>query len=132
MSDETIPAIPRHRQRSNIAREVRARLVERFPAAFQPKGAPKIPLALGVYAEIRTRCPDISARRIAIALHDYTSGWKYLTALVDGAIRVDLDGNPASAVSAEHAAEAQRRVEKIAAKRSKRRGGRPPVQQAAE
>lgn len=79
-------------------------LAERFPLCFAPKEvAEKRPLKIGIYHDIRARLPELSGRRVTAALHDYTTGPKYWTALVAGAVRIDLDGNPAGVVSADEA-----------------------------
>jgi ProP effector len=119
------------RQRSEIARTIRYQLVDRFPAAFKGKGMPKVPLAIGIFKEIKRRAPEITRHDLNIAMQDYTGGWKYLRAIVEGTFRVDLDGNPVSAVTAAHAADARRRLEKLEA-RKKGRSPHPDVKQAAE
>lgn len=79
-----------------LGQKTRAILVERFPKTFVPQGTaiPKRPLKIGISHDLRKRCPDLSSEAIACALSDYTRGSKYLDAMVVGAERVDLDGNP--------------------------------------
>lgn len=81
------------------AEQTRELLVERFPRCFMPKGKRKLPLKVGIYQDVRSAAPDISARRLKDALHDYTTGRTYLRALVAGAHRVDLDGWPDGVVT---------------------------------
>jgi ProP effector len=68
-----------------------------------PKGAPKRALKLGIDKDILARCPDLSRELLTAMLRDYTSGRRYRPALALGAVRVDLDGNPAGVVSTTHA-----------------------------
>lgn len=100
-------------KRVEIAKVVRAQLVERFPACFMPQGEIKKPLAIGIHLQIRERWPDLAPYRVGIALQDYTRGPKYLKGLVEGAARIDIDGNEVATVTieaAEFAAEQLRRL----------------------
>ena len=107
------PVFAKKRRRRGARKPVdvpapRALLAAHFPACFVPKGAPtKQPLKIGIYRDIRARLPELAARRLTAALNDYTKGAKYWTALVEGAVRIDLDGNPAGEVSADEAAHAR-------------------------
>lgn len=92
---------------------MRAHLVERFPAAFQPNGGAKPPLMIGIYHQLRAACPEISGRRLSIFLHEYTAGTSYQSRLVEGAIRVDLDGNPAGVVTEAEAERAREAIDKM-------------------
>jgi ProP effector len=98
---------------STEAITVRAILAERFPLAIKPKGADKSPLKIGVKQDVIARCPDLSKRQIRDALRDYTSGFLYLRALINGACRIDLDGQPAGEIAAEHRTGAQARLIKL-------------------
>lgn len=98
MSKKKSPA--RRARERKLATHTREILVERFPKAFMPKGADKIPLKLGIRADIRAACPDLSGLAVGVALFDYVSGFKYRDALKEGADRVDLDGNPVAKVIA--------------------------------
>jgi ProP effector len=75
-----------------IARQTIAVLCERFPLAFMPSGAPKIPLKIGIREDIIAACPDLPPDQIAIAMRDYCSGPRYLFSQVTDAVRVGLDG----------------------------------------
>jgi ProP effector len=96
-----------------IAHETRAILVERFPLAFCPKRQPKFPLKIGISVDLVARCGDLKWKHISLALRDYTSGATYLRGLVEGAPRIDLDGNTAGTVTAAHAARAKSRLEEL-------------------
>jgi len=97
-------------------RHWRAVLVERFPNCFAAKGLPKRPLKMLIHKDLVRRCKDVPYRALRDALNDYCSGAKYLEAFVDGAMRVDLDGNEVAVLSAEEIAKA---AERLAAMRAK-------------
>lgn len=67
--------------------------VERFPLCFAGKGKPKRPLKIKIHLDILKRCDDKSQFHLNQALKDYCTGVSYLECLVEGADRVDLDGN---------------------------------------
>lgn len=113
-------------------------LAEHFPALF---GAGVIkPIKLRIQADIDQRAPGVFTRKaLSVFLHRYTTGTAYLRALVaEGATRIDLDGQPAGEISAEHrdaaAAELERRRAIVEAKkqagreaaRASRQDARPP------
>lgn len=88
------------------AERTRAVLVERWPRCFKPKGAPKLPLKVGIVDDIQREMPEIGYRRLLHALTDYTGGATYLRAIVVGGERIDLNGEPAGIVTrsdADHA-----------------------------
>lgn len=91
-------------------RACRRMLVEAFPAAFVPPGAPKRPLAIGIDRMILERLPDIPRWLLKDTLRDYCEGQRYLSALVEGAARVDLAGRPVGRVDAAAAAHAARKL----------------------
>ena len=71
------------------------------------KYLPHRPLKIGICPDILARCPVLTRRELGTVLGVYASRVMYLQSLVAGAIRIDLDGNPAgevSAADAEHAA----------------------------
>lgn len=90
-----------------IAYVMRRRLVHLFPECFAGRRKAKRPLQNNILDEIVWRCPDIDREGVRLALIDYCNGEKYLTALVSGAARIDLDGNVVgcvTSVAAERAA----------------------------
>ncbi|WP_328700837.1 ProQ/FINO family protein [Aquariibacter albus] len=100
-----------------------AELAARFPAVFTPGQAR--PLKLRIQADIQARAPGVFGKKILSAfLHRHTTATAYLKALASQPERIDLDGQPASPVDAEHrdaaAAEVQRR-------RARRAESRPPL-----
>ena len=46
----------------------------------------------------------VSKTQLRQALRQYTSNWRYLHGCREGAVRVDLQGNPAGVLEAEHVA----------------------------
>lgn len=101
-------------QDRKIAERIRAILVERFPAAFAPKGGEKRPLKIGIFKAIRAELSDISENELALALEDYTWGPTYIRGLIAGAERIGLDGNPAGVVTAHEADHAASRMRMFA------------------
>lgn len=85
-------------------------LVERFPSCFMPKRDEKKPLAIGIIHQVFAAAPDLSRRSIRLAVQDYTNGLKYWRNLTEGAVRINLDGSPASLVSGDHAEHAGKTI----------------------
>src|SRR6478735_1338913 len=78
-----------------------ALLTEAFPQTFVlERYRPHRPLKVGIAADIPARCPAVERRVLSAALSAYARRVMYLRALVAGAARVDLDGNPAGEVTA--------------------------------
>jgi len=73
-------------------------------------GAPKRPLAFRIGEYVALALPEIGQTRIANALLDYTEGKTYLSACVEGAARIGIDGQEAGVVTAAQAASAASRV----------------------
>jgi ProP effector len=88
---------------------MRTRLGELFPAAFPPKGHPRPALALGIHEQLiaSTGMTLTQTRRF---LRLWTNRTRYLKAVVKGGERVNLDGQPAGAISDEHRRDAARRL----------------------
>ena len=96
-------------------------LVEWFPAAFVGLSEPRRPpLKIGIHLDLIERAP-ISVEEAREALRYYTNGFAYLRALVEGATRVDLAGEPAGAVTADEAAFAKLEIKAIYARLRARR-----------
>ena len=76
-------------------------LAEQFPQTFVlEKHLPHRPLKVGIAADIQAALPDLDRRALFVALKVYTRRLVYLQAVVVGAERVDLDGNPVGEVTA--------------------------------
>jgi sRNA-binding protein len=96
------------RTKIKIIADTRELLVERFPAAFMPKGAQKLPLKVGIFDDLCLAAPDVDVRHLRWAINDYCAGPKYLRNLINGATRINLLGNEAGFVNEEAAAVAER------------------------
>lgn len=90
-------------------KEVVALLAEQFPLCFSLTGPAK-PLKVGIFQDLAEKLqenPLISKTMLRQALRVYTSSWRYLEAVKEGACRVDLDGVDGAVIDAsqaEHAA----------------------------
>lgn len=80
-------------------------MCERFPKCFS-EFSPQ-PLKIGIYEDIIPRCPDIELKFLKLFLRFYTQNIYYRKFLLEGSIRIDLDGNPHGAVSIEEAVHAR-------------------------
>lgn len=89
-------------KRSDLYISIRSILVERFPV-FVPKDGQKVPLALGIYEELKDQNLDISAKNLRFFLKRYTDGDTYLAACHEGAVRFNLRGDPSGVVSQKEA-----------------------------
>lgn len=77
-----------------------AELKQRFPALFG--GTPK-PIKLRVHVDIQQRAPGVFTKNALSAFfRRYTGSTSYLIAVSKATLRVDLDGQPAGELSAEH------------------------------
>ena len=110
-----------------------AELVVAFPAAFTLDPTLVRPLKLGIKDDIYAQSA-ISRRHIKAALRSYCNSVHYLGASTEGAMRIDLTGEPAGTVTAteaRHATERLAALAKVAAKRASKvastsRGGQTP------
>jgi ProP effector len=96
------PARPPSRREALVVATL-ALLGELFPGAF---GNPPRPLVIGVAGQIMART-GLDPHAVRVALYVHCSSPPYLAALVEGAVRVDLDGNAAGVVLREQAAYAR-------------------------
>lgn len=92
--------------------ETRRMLVERFPNAFCPKGAVKKPLKVGIRHDLIAAAPQEWAW-LGAALADYCGGPLYLRSVVEGAERVDLDGNVVGIVTECEARYSAKKLERL-------------------
>lgn len=104
-------------------------LCETFPMCFF-KGNDVKPLKIGIFRDVADRLNGdqrVSNRYLRIALRHYTNSWRYLSAVVEEAQRVDLDGQEVETVSAQHAEHAAQQL-----KESKERAAEKRKQKARE
>lgn len=82
-----------------------------FPAAIMPVGTSKKILKVGIgddiYRKVKPIAPGLSRRILGSTLQHYTQAANYLAGMKPGAVRVDIDGNPAGVVTDEQATIAQ-------------------------
>jgi ProP effector len=78
-------------------------LVQRFPAAFKTQGQPRLPLKIGIYDDIISLARDLPEAEVKNAIRLYVNQGPYNRVIIEGAARVDLNGEPAGSVTAEHA-----------------------------
>jgi ProP effector len=93
-------------------------LVAAFPAAFTPDPTLVRPVKLGIKNDLYGRSA-LSHRRIAAALRAYCNSVQYLKASVEGAVRVDLAGEPAGTVTAGEAHHASDELVRLAKARDR-------------
>jgi sRNA-binding protein len=102
-----------------------AELAVAFPAAFTLDPTLVRPFKLGIKDDIYAQSA-ISRRRIAAALRSCCNSVHYLRASTEGAVRIDLTGEPAGTVTgteARHATERVSALAKVAAKRASKVAG---------
>jgi ProP effector len=79
-------------------------LCERFPGTFARDSAGRQPLKRGIDSDLVARLDGISRSAIKRVLGAYVASPEYRARLIEGAVRIDLDGNPAGVVTAGEAA----------------------------
>jgi ProP effector len=115
---------PRHKRRSlycEAAIEVLLTLRQRFPRTFARLNArTRRPLKVGIHIDIQAAMPDLNPIGILRALRFYIGDLRYQQACIEGAARVDLDGNSAGIVTAAQAKSAQHLVAILETKNKQR------------
>jgi ProP effector len=121
-----------HKLRSNLmdeqqklanSKEVLAFLASEFPKCFSLQAEAK-PLKIGIFHDLSERLKDdtrLSKRLLRMSLRHYTSSWKYLASVKEGAHRVDLDGVDGELVEKEHADHAATQLKESKAKAAEKR-----------
>jgi ProP effector len=100
----------RRRRRKRQADTGIALFAEKFPAAFYVDGfAERRPLKRGVDQDLQ-KLLAIKRHIIKTALRSYCGSFSYLCAMSAGAVRVDLNGQPAGVVTEEEAAIAKQEL----------------------
>ena len=84
-----------------------AKLMQRFPAAFARSG-PRKPLKLGIDDDLVAA--GFPRSEISGGLGSYCNNYRYLIAMAQGAVRVDLEGRPAGIVTADEASIAHQQL----------------------
>jgi ProP effector len=80
---------------------MREKLVTQFPNCFKPAGESRLPLKIGIRQDIMGALPDVSRNDLKLTLSNYVRDKSYREAMIKGAMRVDLDGNPTTAITKE-------------------------------
>lgn len=104
-------------------KEIIAYLAEKFPLCFILEGEAK-PLKIGLFQDLAEALKEddrVSKTQLRHALRQYTSNWRYLHGCREGAERVDLYGNPAGVLDAEHVAHAAEQLAEAKAKFAEKR-----------
>lgn len=85
------------------------RLQKLFPLAFPKNPSPKVPLKVGILDDLQARSEeiDISKDDLQLAVKTWCKSPRYWSVTKEGAVRNDLEGNPAGTVEANGAAQAR-------------------------
>ncbi|MQL46919.1 MULTISPECIES: RNA chaperone ProQ [Photorhabdus] len=121
----------------NSSKEIIVFLAERFPLCFVAEGEAR-PLKIGIFQDIVERIQDeecLSKTQLRSALRLYTSSWRYLYGVKEGAQRVDLDGNSCGELEAEHIEHALQQLTeakaRVQAQRAEQRAKKREAENAA-
>lgn len=106
-----------------------ALLVGEYPAAFS-SDEPK-PLKIGIQEDLVSE-EKVSRGKIKRALATYVRNPRYLQSLVEGADRVDLQGESAGKVTAEEEAHAKAKLDEYKQRRIERQKEQRKAQRVAE
>lgn len=112
-----------NKEKLTTSKQIVAYIAELFPACFSLKDEAK-PLKVGIFQDLAERLADdpaVSKTQLRAALRQYTSSWRYLYSVKEGAVRIDLDGNDCGVISAEHVAHAKATLAESKAKAAERR-----------
>jgi ProP effector len=105
------------------SKEVLAFLASEFPKCFSLQAEAK-PLKIGIFHDLSERLKDdarLSKRLLRMSLRHYTSSWKYLTSVKEGAHRIDLDGVDGDKIEKEHSDHAATQLQESKAKAAEKR-----------
>jgi len=106
---DTTPARPPFKVRVEQAKTI---LRERYPDLF---GDDPKPLAIGIHRVLLERHPELDLSGLKRALTLHTGRFSYQKLLKAGAVRFDLDGQPADEVTEEQAKIARQRLAELKA-----------------
>ena len=101
------------KRRCKLGAEARIILHERFPEVFKGKGENKHPLRVGIHADIKREIPEFSSNQVHMALRDYMGGPTYLRNMIEGTLRMGLDGKLYEPVTKEHELAAKQNLQKL-------------------
>ena len=105
-------------------------LQKHFPLAFPVNPAPKVPLKEGIFkdAEQHLELLGITVEQLKLGISTWCRGNRYWASMVEGASRLDLNGQPAGVVTAGQALYAKQQA---ARQRGKGRKDRAKAKAAA-
>lgn len=111
-----------------------SRLQRQFPKAFPKNPAPKLPLKLGVLADLvqHAQALQLDEAQIKEAVKTWCDGRRYWACMVEDAARVDLNGEPSGAVTANEAKHAKRMASRSASKNAAARNKAKKAEAAAK
>ena len=121
-------------QKLTNTKDIIAYLAEKFPLCFILEGEAK-PLKIGLFQDLADALQDderVSKTQLRQALRQYTSNWRYLHGCREGAVRVDLQGNPAGVLEAEHVAHAAQQLADAKARVAEKRKAEAAVKKAQQ
>lgn len=121
-------------QKLTNAKVIIAYLAEKFPLCFVLEGEAK-PLKIGLFQDLAEALQDderVSKTQLRQALRQYTSNWRYLYGCREGAVRVDLQGNPAGVLDTEHVAHAAQQLAEAKARFAEKRKAEAAAKKAQQ
>ena len=121
-------------QKLTNTKDIIAYLAEKFPLCFILEGEAK-PLKIGLFQDLADALQDderVSKTQLRQALRQYTSNWRYLHGCREGAVRVDLQGNPAGVLEAEHVAHAAQQLSDAKARVAEKRKAEAAAKKAQQ
>jgi ProP effector len=87
------------RSRGAAIAATRRALLKRWPNCFSGYMRPKKPLRVGIDKDILAADPELDTEIVKLVLRIYVAHETYRKVMIEGAGRVDLDGNPAGFVT---------------------------------
>ena len=121
-------------QKLTNTKDIIAYLAEKFPLCFILEGEAK-PLKIGLFQDLAEALQDderVSKTQLRQALRQYTSNWRYLHGCREGAVRVDLQGNPAGVLEAEHVIHAAQQLADAKARVAEKRKAEAAAKKAQQ
>ena len=121
-------------QKLTNTKDIIAYLAEKFPLCFILEGEAK-PLKIGLFQDLAEALQDderVSKTQLRQALRQYTSNWRYLHGCREGAVRVDLQGNPVGVLEAEHVAHAAQQLADAKARVAEKRKAEAAAKKAQQ
>lgn len=104
VTDENIALLNKPKQKQKV-QQIKNMFKEDFPNCFK-SGEEKLPLKIGIHLQVHFHYRDdtrFEPQLIQQGLNSYAMTPKYLSKIIEGAPRVDINGNPAGQVTAEEA-----------------------------